>query len=71
VGIDVGLGEECEERMSDGTDLATWGGGRTLDQALARINAILTRMEALARDVEATDRLMKSKLTRLEVLTLH
>jgi hypothetical protein len=44
---------------------------RTLDQALARIDAILARMEALARDVEATDWLMKSKLARLEVPTLH
>jgi hypothetical protein len=44
---------------------------RTLDQALARIDAILARMEALARDVEAIDRLMKSKLARLEVPALH
>jgi hypothetical protein len=44
---------------------------RTADHQLVRIDAILAKLEALARDVEATDRLMKSKLAQLEVLTLH
>ncbi len=42
---------------------------RTLDQALARISAILARMEALARDV-GHRRLMKRKLAQLEVPAL-
>jgi hypothetical protein len=35
---------------------------RTLDQARARIDSILARMAALAREVEDNDRLMRSKL---------
>ncbi len=44
---------------------------RTADQALARIDAILDRLEALMVQTETPNRMLQSKLARLEVPTLH